>query len=66
GEEPILLLDDVASELDPERNRYFFEGLRAARGQVFITATSEADIKLPAGSEMTIFHVAQGMATPRK
>ncbi|MFA5812347.1 MAG: DNA replication/repair protein RecF, partial [bacterium] len=54
GEEPILLLDDVASELDPERNRYFFEGLRAARGQVFITATSEADIKLPAGSEMTI------------
>ncbi len=37
---PILLLDDVSSELDRERNRHLFEFLRnRAEGQVFITTT---------------------------
>ncbi len=37
---PILLLDDVSSELDRERNRYLFDFLRSRmEGQVFITTT---------------------------
>ena len=46
GEEPLLLLDDVASELDPDRNRRFFDYVRGSRGQVFITSTREADVRL--------------------
>jgi DNA replication and repair protein RecF len=42
GEEPLLLLDDVASELDPNRNRRFFDYVRGSRGQVFITTTRES------------------------
>ena len=36
---PVLLLDDVSSELDAERNRRLFEFLDGFEGQVFITTT---------------------------
>jgi len=37
---PILLLDDVSSELDRDRNRFLFDYLRQrTEGQVFITTT---------------------------
>jgi DNA replication and repair protein RecF len=36
---PVLLLDDVSSELDRARNRRFFEVLRDIGAQVFITTT---------------------------
>lgn len=39
GRVPVLLLDDVSSELDRTRNRRFFEVLRRAGGQVFLTTT---------------------------
>ena len=39
GRVPILLLDDVSSELDRRRNRSFFEVLSRAGGQVFLTTT---------------------------
>lgn len=39
GRVPILLLDDVSSELDRSRNRRFFEVLSHAGGQVFLTTT---------------------------
>ncbi len=39
GRVPILLLDDVSSELDRSRNRRFFEVLSQAGGQVFLTTT---------------------------
>jgi DNA replication and repair protein RecF len=38
-EAPILLLDDVSSELDPERNEYLFDFLRLRDNQCFITTT---------------------------
>ena len=38
-EAPILLLDDVSSELDPERNEYLFDFLRLSDNQCFITTT---------------------------
>jgi DNA replication and repair protein RecF len=39
GHVPILLLDDVSSELDRARNRRFFGVLSQAGGQVFLTTT---------------------------
>jgi DNA replication and repair protein RecF len=46
GEPPILLLDDVSSELDPARNAYLFEHLARGRGQCFITTTHEGHVLL--------------------
>jgi DNA replication and repair protein RecF len=39
GVAPVLLLDDVSSELDPLRNQYLFEYLRRRQNQCFITTT---------------------------
>lgn len=46
GRVPILLLDDVSSELDRSRNRRFFEVLSQAGGQVFLTTTHSEFILL--------------------
>ena len=43
---PVLLLDDVSSELDPERNRRLFEFLGRFDGQVFITTTDTSFLKI--------------------
>jgi DNA replication and repair protein RecF len=40
--EPLLLLDDVLSELDPDRRRVLASRLRRPGGQAFLTATSNA------------------------
>lgn len=66
GEEPILLLDDVASELDQNRNRFFFESLRRAKGQVFITATRDTDVDLDSIGDVVVFDVDSGQAFARK
>jgi DNA replication and repair protein RecF len=47
GAEPILLLDDVSSELDPERTGAVYEFLRNTPGQVFVTATRPELFLLP-------------------
>ncbi|MBC7174123.1 MAG: hypothetical protein H5U40_16895 [Polyangiaceae bacterium] len=39
GRVPVLLLDDVSSELDRARNRRLFELLARLGGQVFLTTT---------------------------
>lgn len=46
GSAPLLMLDDVASELDDTRNRHFFDYLAGTEGQVFITATDEGHVIL--------------------
>ncbi|MEM9864741.1 MAG: DNA replication/repair protein RecF [Myxococcota bacterium] len=46
GRVPILLLDDVSSELDRSRNRRFFELLARLGGQVFLTTTHREFILL--------------------
>jgi DNA replication and repair protein RecF len=46
GDAPILLLDDVSSELDPSRNEYLFQHLATQAGQCFITTTSGAHVLL--------------------
>lgn len=44
--EPILLLDDVSSELDPSRNAALFELILERRGQVVLTTTRPELIEL--------------------
>lgn len=44
---PILLLDDVSSELDPERTRALFEFLAHTRSQIFLTTTRPELIVTP-------------------
>jgi DNA replication and repair protein RecF len=46
GDSPILLLDDVSSELDPQRNEYLFEHLAGLAGQCFITTTHPGHVLL--------------------
>jgi DNA replication and repair protein RecF len=41
---PLMLLDDVASELDPERRRLLCERLLEGGGQALITATESAQL----------------------
>jgi DNA replication and repair protein RecF len=43
---PILLLDDVSSELDPARNEFLFEHLANQAAQCFITTTHEGHVLL--------------------
>ena len=56
GEYPVLLLDDVLSELDPKRQEFVLN--RIAGGQVFITCCE--DDRLPAMLGGLVFHVEQG------
>lgn len=46
GRVPILLLDDVSSELDRERNRRLFERIASIGGQVFLTTTQAELIRI--------------------
>lgn len=39
GDPPLFLLDDVSSELDPDRTRYLFDFLAEKASQTFITTT---------------------------
>ena len=39
GSEPLLLLDDVSSELDPERTDSVFRFLETSQSQIFVTTT---------------------------
>ncbi len=45
-QEPVLLLDDVSSELDARRNAQLFDFLSNTGGQVFITTTDVAHVRL--------------------
>lgn len=59
---PILLLDDVSSELDAQRNRYLFEHLAPRAGQCFITTTHPSHVLVSAG-ERRDYRVAGGAIT---
>jgi DNA replication and repair protein RecF len=61
GAPPLLLLDDVLSELDPSRRRVLV-GQVAGRGQTVITATT-ADA-LP-GRPAQLLEVSLGRVDPR-
>ncbi|MDO5297830.1 MAG: DNA replication/repair protein RecF [Clostridia bacterium] len=57
GEAPILMLDDVMSELDPDRRRQLIE--RIDRVQTFVTCTDISD--LAGARQGTVYHVDNGV-----
>jgi DNA replication and repair protein RecF len=62
GLTPVLLLDDVSSELDAVRNERLFEFLHGFPGQVFITTTDAAWLRLE--RDVRTFSVAAGQVVP--
>jgi DNA replication and repair protein RecF len=64
GRPPLLLLDDVSSELDPEKNRYLLAYLAALPGQAFLTATDRRLLEPAAGPESAFFRVKNGGVEP--
>lgn len=55
---PLLLLDDVSSEFDEQRNARLFQFLGGVGGQVFITTTSFETIRV--AEQRTDFEVVDG------
>lgn len=62
GDWPVILLDDLASELDRDHQQRMLAFLRGSRAQVFITGT-ELPAHWPA-AEIDLFHVEQGGLRP--
>lgn len=60
GEAPVLLLDDVSSELDPQRSAQLFEALLREAGQCVLTTTAPHFIGLPAGGDCRYIEVEKG------
>jgi DNA replication and repair protein RecF len=59
GQWPVVLLDDLASELDQHHQRQLLQRLQACRAQVLITGT-QAPSALAGQAEVTMFHVEHG------
>jgi DNA replication and repair protein RecF len=57
---PVMLLDDVMSELDHERRRALIEVLRAGAGQAIITTTDVEHVPGADGEEMSLLAVSEG------
>lgn len=65
GERPILLLDDVSSELDRGRSARFFRYVCESEGQVFLTTTDPMHVPLEVGPEgRQDFRVSTGSISP--
>ncbi len=60
GAPPILLLDDIAAELDPDRKRNLMEFLINREMQVFITTTSPTHVNLTGMGHYSTFLVEEG------
>ena len=63
GSYPILLLDDVFSELDSERRKYLIDSLKDI--QTIITVTDTMNLKEMKSIEKSIFYVNDGMLSKR-
>jgi DNA replication and repair protein RecF len=59
GAPPILLLDEVAAHLDPDRRAALFERLTETGSQVWMTGTEE-QLFLAAGNNAMRVHIADG------
>jgi DNA replication and repair protein RecF len=64
GSPPLLLLDDVSSELDPGRTALLFRTLGEQAGQCILTTTSPRFIDLPPTAEARRFRVDRGTIVP--
>jgi DNA replication and repair protein RecF len=60
GEWPVVLLDDLASELDRKHQRRVLARLANGAAQVFVTGTEFRTIDPGVGPEFALFHVEHG------
>ncbi|MFQ5946936.1 MAG: DNA replication and repair protein RecF, partial [Anaerolineae bacterium] len=63
GTEPVLLLDDVMSELDPQRRRFLLDAVEG-RDQVIITATELSPFPNRFQERTTLLRVEEGSIRP--
>ncbi|MBE9515883.1 MAG: DNA replication/repair protein RecF [Proteobacteria bacterium] len=66
GPQPILLLDDVPSELDDQHRKRLMETLSKLPLQVFITSTEAHLVDISMWGESAMFHVEQGEIKTKK
>ena len=59
---PVVLVDDLPSELDERNRRRFLNLLRGLGGQVFVTSVDPSWVESDAWDSKTVFHVEQGRA----
>jgi DNA replication and repair protein RecF len=64
GEPPVLLLDDMTSELDRRRQGFFFRFLLERRGQVFITTTDPHILRAEGVRRARFFRIEGGALRP--
>lgn len=62
-EPPVLLLDDLASELDSSRQEGFFNFLLNRRGQVFLTSAQQPQLAERVRQTASFYKVDQGMVS---
>jgi DNA replication and repair protein RecF len=60
GRPPLLLLDDISSELDPTKNRYLLGYLRRLEAQAILTSTDRRLLEPAAGPDTVFFRVQNG------
>jgi DNA replication and repair protein RecF len=60
GRPPLLLLDDVSSELDPEKNGHLLRHLAELPGQAFLTTTDRRLLEPAAGVGAVFYRVRDG------
>ncbi|MFA7059489.1 MAG: DNA replication/repair protein RecF [Pedobacter sp.] len=63
NEPPLLLMDDMSSELDACRNRNLIDFLTSRDNQVFITTTERSPALLGAAANCAVFRVEHGNLT---
>ncbi|TXH74189.1 MAG: DNA replication/repair protein RecF [Lysobacteraceae bacterium] len=64
GEWPVVILDDLASELDRNHQTQLLKRLMASQAQVFITGTEIPAVWEPILRPVVVFHVEHGSLTP--
>ena len=64
GEEPVLLLDDVFSELDENRQKFLLQSIEGL--QAFVTCTGIEDSVRKYISKDNLFYVENGVITPQR
>jgi DNA replication and repair protein RecF len=64
GRPPLLLLDDVSSELDPEKNAHLLRHLSVLPGQAFLTTTDRRLLEPAAGAGAAFYRVSGGAFEP--
>jgi DNA replication and repair protein RecF len=64
GHPPLLLLDDVSSELDPTRSAMLFDTLTAEAGQCVLTTTAREFIPIAGRPDTAVLRVDRGRVEP--